>query len=435
MRSTLKSSRVLSILALSLTAFLFASPDGDAKQKGLNSDALAELSAAGVDKYLGTATVSLTEDLGGGWTRHTFDPEYDQTGTPNGPACIAGTPYSVLTKAGDPDKLLIFLQGGGACWQNFYQCNILAEAQNGPRPPFGVFDSNNPDNPFADYSIVYMPYCDGSAFGGDNDVLDGSFPFGPVRFHRGVQNVSAGMDVAGATFPPTKKMKITVMGHSAGGVGVAAFAPFLTRFVYGNGPDVSVFNDAGPIAVNLGNPPAPFCSSSDFSCLSVLARANDWQFAKFYPQSCILDGRCNPFGQQTGIIDWRLDNDSTIREAFYETDADGTNRFFAQGDGTRMDPLVYRELILTEHGALHDAHKQRYKRFIVSGDDTHGGVQGTAGSACFPPRVNLFYTQEANGVLLNEWTREFVLNGDGDSQFGWKDIVEDYVEVDCPLQP
>ena len=37
---------------------------------------------------------------------------------------------------------------------------------------FGVFDSSNPDNPFADYSIVYMPYCDGSAFGGDNDVDD-----------------------------------------------------------------------------------------------------------------------------------------------------------------------------------------------------------------------------------------------------------------------
>jgi hypothetical protein len=444
MRTRFTSSRVLTILTLSLAAFLLISADGDAKQKGLNSDALAELSTAGVDKYLGMASVSVVEDdIGGGWTRHTFDPEYDQTGTPNGPACIAGTPYSVLTKAGDPDKLLIFLQGGGACWQNFYQCNIAAEAQNGPRPPFGVFDSSDPDNPFADYSIVYMPYCDGSAFGGDNDVLDGSFPFGPVRFHRGVQNLSAGMDVAGATFPLVKKMKITVMGHSAGGVGVAAFAPFLTRFVYGNGPDLTVFNDAGPIAVNLGSPPAPFCNFNplDFSCLSVLARASDWNFAQFYPQSCILDGRCNPFGQQTGIIDWRLDNDSTIREAFYETDADGTNRFFAQGDGTRMDPLVYRDLILTEHGALHDAHKKRYKRFIVSGDNTHGGVQGTAGSRddanndCFPPRPDLFYTQEANGVLLNEWTREFVLNGDGGSQFGWKDIVEDYVEVDCPLQP
>ena len=58
----------------------------------------------------------------------------------------------------------------------------------------------------------------------------------------------------------------------------------------------------------------------------------------FARQSCIDAGLCNAFGQQTGIIRWRLDNDSTIREGFYETDSDRTNRFFAQGDGTRMDP-------------------------------------------------------------------------------------------------
>ena len=86
----------------------------------------------------------------------------------------------MFTKAGDPKKLLIFLQGGGACWQGFYNCNILADDQAPPAaPPFpGVFDSSSPDNPFADYSVVYMPYCDGSAFGGDNDVNDASFPFG-----------------------------------------------------------------------------------------------------------------------------------------------------------------------------------------------------------------------------------------------------------------
>jgi hypothetical protein len=79
----------------------------------------------------------------------------------------------VFTKAGDPKKLLIFLQGGGACWQGFYNCNILADGQAPPAaPPFpGVFDSSSPDNPFANYSVVYMPYCDGSAFGGDNDVF------------------------------------------------------------------------------------------------------------------------------------------------------------------------------------------------------------------------------------------------------------------------
>ena len=420
-------SIVLGCLMMPLVS-LPAAADSAKTQRGLNTAALAELRAAGVDKYLGQYTPDEQTPLEGGWTRHTFDTAND------GPVCIGGDPYSVLTKQGDPKKLLVFLQGGGACWQGFYNCSTTAN--DGARPPFGVFDSTEADNPFADYSIVYLPYCDGSAFGGDNDVTDPDFPGETgMRYHRGVRNQSAGMDVAGDMFPRAKQ--VTVMGHSAGGVGVAAFAPFLARFVFGNNIKLTVFNDAGPIAVNLGtgNPPGtgnfPF-GCLDAPCLSVVSRASDWQFSKFYPQSCIDDGRCDAFGQQTGIIDWRLENDATIREAFYETDSDGTNRFFAQGDGSLMDPEVYRELILTEHGALNDKYPRRYKRFIVSADDTHGGVQGTAPSNCFPyPQPFLFYTQDANGELLNEWTREFVRIGARQSKFGWKDIVEDYTPVGC----
>ena len=430
-------------ICLFLVTFLsMASGTALADESGLNADALGELQDAGVDKYLGTSQ-SFESDHGV-WTEHSFNPNYvlDETypsgQRPDGPVCIAGTPYSVFTRQGDPKKLLIFLQGGGACWQGFYNCNVRAEDQappaDGPFP--GVFDPTMADNPFADYSVVYMPYCDGSTFGGDNDVDDSTFPFGPTRHHRGLRNVSAGMDVAADMFPRAKQ--ITVMGHSAGGVGAAAFAPFLTRFVFGNNTKLTVYNDAGPIAVNLGigSPPGngsfPF-GCADVPCLSVVARAFDWQFPQFYPQSCIDEGRCNAFGQQTGIIDWRLENDSTIREGFYETDSDRTNRFFAQGDGSLMDPEVYRNLILTEHGALNETYPRRYKRFIVSGDDTHGAVQVTAPTPNFPfPQLFSFYTREANGTPLTEWASEFVRIGQRQSRFGWKDIVEDYDPVVIP---
>ena len=88
-----------------------------------------------------------------------------------------------------------------------------------------------------------------------------------TRHHRGLRNVSAGMDVAGDMFPKAKQ--ITVMGHSAGGVGVAAFAPFLTRFVFGNNTKLTVYNDAGPIAVNLGTPPWKRSGPDDLPWLSV----------------------------------------------------------------------------------------------------------------------------------------------------------------------
>jgi hypothetical protein len=407
---------------------------------GLNAKAMAELRATGVDKYLGTSQ-SFDSDYGV-WTRHDFDPQYVPDSTypagvrPDGPVCIAGTPYSVFSRQGDPKKLLIFMQGGGACWQNFTACNIFAEDQAPPpEGPFpGVFDPTMADNPFADYSVVYMPYCDGSTFGGDNDVkVDPAYPSPtsplPTRHHRGLRNASAGMDVAAKMFPKAKQ--ITLMGHSAGGVGVAAFAPFLTRFTFGNNTKLTVYNDAGPIAVNLGTPPT--AGGPDIPWLSVFARQNDWQFQQFYPQSCIDDGLCDAFGQQTGIIHWRLANDSTIREAFFETDSDRTNRFFAQGDGTRMDPEAYRALILAEHGALNEAYPRRYKRFIVSGDDTHGAVQVTAPTPNFPfLQPFSFYTQEANGTPLVYWASEFIRIGQRQSQFGWKDIVEDYVPVAIP---
>ncbi len=380
MRS-LKSIRLLIVgLVFTGVALMGACPGG------LNLNAFIELSAVGVDKYLGEFTPVSSTDVGDGWTKHTFDPDGG-----SGPICIAGTPYSVFTRAGNPAKLLIFEQGGGACWQDFYFCNILAEAQEPPIDRVGIWDFDSPDNPFADYSVLYMPYCDGSVFSGDNDVVDASFPFGPVRFHRGLRNQTAGMDVARATFPNAKR--ITLAGSSAGGVGVVGFAPFLVRFLYGNNVMLTVFNDAGPVAINLD------------TVDDIADRAADWQFGQFFPASCT---ECDDLGQSTAIIKWRLDNDTTIREAFYETDNDLTNRFFLD---LLFDPAGYRDLIVTEHGLLNAAHPNRYKRFIVAGDTSHTALQ-----------TPLFYSQDANGVLLNEWTDDFVTP----TPF-WVDIVEDAI--------
>ena len=359
---------------------------------GLTEQAYQELQDAGVDKYLGQFTPISSVDVGDGWTKHTFDSDAG-----NGPICIAGTDYSVFTRQGNPSKLLIFEQGGGACWQDFYNCNVLSEAQEPPTARVGIWDFDSPDNPFADYSIVYMPYCDGSVFSGDNDVFDPAFgaaigvPQAVVRFHRGLRNQSAGMDLARATFPNAQR--ITVAGSSAGGVGVAGFAPFLVRFLYGNTAMLTVFNDAGPVTVNpdaLGD---------------IAARAADWQFGQFYPASCT---DCDDMGDATAIIAWRLDNDRTIREAFYETDADLTNRFFL---GLLFDPARFRDLVVTGHGELNAAHPDRYKRFIVAGDDSHTALQ-----------TPLFYSQDANGVFLNEWTDDFLV-----PRPFWVDIVEDAI--------
>lgn len=401
------------------------------KRKGLNRHAKKELIAAGVTQYVGQFTPAIATDAGQGWTKHTYLPD-----PVVGPICIAGTPYSVFTKVRNPRKLLIFMQGGGACWQDFYNCNVLVETpmQEPPPPPVGIWaeDSFSPtigkvNNPLDDWSVVYMPYCDGSVFTGDNTVLDPAWqahiegllglPPGagpPVRFHRGLQNATAGIDVAKSMFPRARK--IMVAGSSAGAVGAASFAPFLTRIAFGNNRKLAVFNDAGPNAINLLDVP------------NILARANDWLFGQFFPKSCT---DCDAFtGQGTAIVKWRLDNDRTIRESFYSTDGDTTNRFFLNVPTQEL----YRDLIVSEHGKLNAAHPLRYKRFIRSGSTVHTGLQ-----------LDDFYLGTADGVPLNKWVKDFVkfkpLRRDYYYHYyygghkkkkrrkGWVDIVEDFVPV------
>jgi hypothetical protein len=367
---------------------------GHGHPQGLTPQAVAELKVAGVDKYVGRFEPAVSAPVGEGWIKHTFDPAGGA-----GPICIAGTAFSVFTKVRNPAKLLIMLQGGGACWQDFYNCNVLSEAQEPPPPQVGIWDEADPRNPVGDWSVVYMPYCDGSVFSGDNDVFDPAFgaaigvPQAVVRFHRGLRNATAGIDVARAMFPNAGR--ILLAGSSAGGVGAAGFAPFLVRMAYGDNKKLMVLNDAGPVAINLAD------------TAGIAARANDWQFGQFYPASC---AGCSAMGQSTEIIKWRLDNDSTIREAFYSTDGDFTNRFFLD----LLPPVpreVYRDLLETEHGLIHDAHPDRYKRFIRSGDASHTAIQ-----------TPLLYDGDANGVPLHEWVDDFLV-----PRPSWVDLVEDFV--------
>jgi len=411
----MKSTTLLvSLLVLSLSAAPALGKPGGVPPHGLNPAAEQELKDANIDKYVGEFRPFASQDVGDGWVKHTFDPANGA-----GPICIAGTPYSVFTRKRNPAKLLIMLQGGGACWQDFYNCNVLSEDQEPPPPQVGIWDDESGLNPVDNWSVVYLPYCDGSVFTGDNDVFDLSWQAfieaalelqpgtGPViRFHRGLRNVTAGIDLAKEMFP--RASRILVAGSSAGGVGATAFAPFLARMAYGNNKKLMIFNDAGPVAINLADSGA------------VATRAADWLFGQFYPQSCVESGLCDATGQGTGLIKWRLANDSTIREAFYSTDFDTTNRFFMNllptvppGDPAfelqfLLTGLAYRSLIIGEHGAIHDLFPDRYKRFIRAFRVSHTALQ-----------TGDFY-EFADGVPLYDWLSDFLV-----PRPSWTDIVED----------
>lgn len=401
----------------------------DRQGKGLNRAAFIELKETKLFSYAGDFLPTSSEPFNEDWVKHTFDPDDG-----NGPICIDGGEYSVFTREADPKKVIFFTQGGGACWEGFDRCNRTAEAQFPPPVEFlsGIFAQSSPDgtvdNPFADWSIVYLPYCDGSVFIGDNDVEEAD---GSVRYHRGVRNLSAGMEVARLTFRRPEKVLLT--GSSAGGVGATIFTPFFARALWGNHIDLTVFNDAGPVALDTSLVDA------------AAARLKDWAFDKFFPKSCVDQGLCDPFGQQTGFIQWRLENDSTIREAFYETDGDLTNIGFASSNvpGTPaffpISQFDYRQILDAEHGPVNAAFPDRYKRYIVSGGNpfcfgfiayTHTALQGGNAAAFGCPEEDIYYQLSADGVPLFEWTEAFVENSED-----WVDIVEPFVTAPPLPQP
>jgi len=357
--------------------------------QSLNVWAMMELQDVGLNKYVRQFEPVSEEPAGGDWTKYTFD-----TDGGNGPICIAGTPLTVFHQARDPMKLLVFFNGGGACWQDFYFCSILADAD--PPAEAGIFTDSfddggaGIDNPLADWSKLYVSYCDGSVFSGDNDVVDPNFPFGPVRFHRGVRNMTAALDLGRSLHPQANQVLLS--GSSAGGFAVANLAPSVYRFVFPPAAKLYAFDDAGP---PINNP---------LLVGDVLARSNDWAFDQFYPESCT---DCDIFGNGSEYLTWTLQNDFGIKESLYSTDGDQVIRFFL-GVPTQE---AYRAALLNATDPLNALVPNRYKRFIRSGDTSHTSLRG-----------DLFYTAEADGVPLYEWTDDFV-NDDP----GWVDIVEDFV--------
>ncbi len=172
------------------------------------------------------------------------------------------------------DKLLVFMQGGGAClnagcveslnrsrfseqaWNQKLCAHLDSCAVDGattdvdarwrPRTPeagpwFGVLDGD-PANPFADWTKVYIPYCSGDWYAGLN-ATPIEIGAGSSRF-LGSQNLqhslAAMLALVGTDFD-----KVLVTGNSAGGIG--ALLNF-QRFADVFGPERTyLISDAGPL--------------------------------------------------------------------------------------------------------------------------------------------------------------------------------------------
>lgn len=293
---------------------------------GFDFDAAA-FEATGLTKYLGMAKPVETE-TDGDETHHIFD-EAD------GPVCLRGDRFAMATRDRGSDDLMIYLQGGGSCTTALCRATETADPQI---PTYGVLNADDPDNPVADWNVVFSPYCDGSLHFGDSDIPDQD------RKHHGLRNVSASLDVARETFPHPQRILLT--GASAGGYGTI-WITTLVRLMY---PEAKlfVFNDAG-IAVSNPDNPTGF--------RSVL---QEWGADPFIPEDC---EPCQTSPHLTQWMAWNLRHDPSLKLGMFSAYEDSV----IAGTFLMIEPEVFKQALLDETGKVVDAAPDRAKRFLVEG--------------------------------------------------------------------
>ncbi|HEX9289944.1 MAG TPA: pectin acetylesterase-family hydrolase [Anaeromyxobacteraceae bacterium] len=172
-------------------------------------------------------------------------------------ACDDGSPTGIGVSLGSGPDVLVFMEGGGACW-NYATC-VTYRGQIAAAGPFGqpqfdvkktelagsIFDRSVPSNPFKSSSFVYVPYCTGDVHSGSN-VVEYTDPTGagaPSTYHHvGHENVLAYLKRVAATFPSPGKL--VVSGSSAGGFG--ALVNYDTFRTYWPTGQLSLVDDSGP---------------------------------------------------------------------------------------------------------------------------------------------------------------------------------------------
>lgn len=182
-------------------------------------------------------------------------PDFEYMGlTPSCAACPGcDDEYSFFVKGGLTNKLVVYFEGGGACWDTkncLYAPTYSQEATSITRfadtSDRGIFDTADPHNPFKNWYFVYIPYCTGDVHWGANDQeYEDCLGLLPVDTwtirHRGFVNFQVVLQWIKDNFEGPNKIFVT--GSSAGSYGAIMGFPFIKEAFPGS--DVSVLGDAG----------------------------------------------------------------------------------------------------------------------------------------------------------------------------------------------
>lgn len=300
--------------------------------------------------------------------------------------CSRGTPYRFFVRGGRSDRVMIDFQGGGACW-NDITCGFagaaglfsedvstldeFVAAVDGPLA--GGILSDDPNNPFRDWTIIHVPYCTGDVHWGDARTSYGDA--GAIE-HRGFVNASAALNWTYTRY--TAPDNVFVSGCSAGAYGAILHSAYIAQHY--ESADIAVFADsgAGIITDTFLNDSLP-----------------NWNAEANLP-SAFVPGLDRPISELQ-LTDVYIEIGRTfpdMRLAQTQTQFDQDQVFFFTAMGGRAEdwPTTMRSRIEDIRGEI-----PNFTAYVPGGSMHCAGI--------YP----FFLTREVNGVALRDFAEDLAL--------------------------
>ncbi|HEX9990102.1 MAG TPA: pectin acetylesterase-family hydrolase [Chloroflexia bacterium] len=304
--------------------------------------------------------------------------------------CARGTPYAFWVRPGTVNKLLVYFQGGGGCW-NAETCregstffDDAVTAQDGPQYQPGVLDMDNLQNPFKDYYALYMPSCTGDVYMGDKtQTYKGEDGTEVTINHKGFVNGSSGTEWVYEHFSSPESVFVT--GCSAGSVGSITFAPYLINHY----PKSRVTQLGDSLAYVFDHP---------------VDLQTDWaahdNFPSWIPDMAeIAPGEFTIARFYTAIA--RFYPGYTFSQFNSAHDA-VQQRFYFAAALPSPTPGPWEDALAASLGEI-AANAPNFRSYVAGGDQH-----------CITPRQD-FYTREVNGVRLRDWVDDLANGRDVES--------------------
>lgn len=313
----------------------------------------------------------------------------------------------ILVRKGTENKLLIFLEGGGACADyatckpmlctNLENCNPLTgigtvvslESKMWFLKIYyraGIFDVKNPKNPFRNWTMVFVPYNTGDLHMGNRVVkyFEDNSSKNKTIYHVGFVNGMVAIRYA----LQKDWEKVVIAGSSAGGYGTLLHSYYTWKLF---GKPILAINDAGP-----GIMPSP---KSRFQMPEVMERWGSIQ--NFPPQAIPYLGSDPIYALEFGLNDCR-----NCIYALFEDQLDLIIGTIYSG----YKPCDYQNRLLKVTGEIREKFPNQFCRFMPVSIQHTMITGGILGGILYPNPMDRFYKEEVNGFRIYMWVNE-LLNG------------------------